>query len=157
MRFSSDVAPQDGYPPTPPHPHPHHVGHDHFWDRALSRRRVLVAGAGGAVTAAAVLGVSQWHAGLAKAAAPVPAAPKPIPQTIPGTPFHVLFPGQGEPSVITDLNGAVGIAHIQGAGTGTDTQTGVSETLLFDADMRFMQGTYVGVDGNFYRSTFGFV
>src|SRR5262249_35291521 len=91
MRFSSNVAPQDGYPP----PQHHHVGHAHFGDRALSRRKVLVAGAGGAVTAAAVLGVTQWHSGLAKAAAPVPAAPKPIPQTIPGTPFHVLFPGQG--------------------------------------------------------------
>jgi hypothetical protein len=30
-------------------------------------------------------------------------------------------------------------------------------TLLFDTDMRFMQGEYVGVDGKNYHATFGFV
>ena len=30
-------------------------------------------------------------------------------------------------------------------------------TLYFDADMRFMQGTYVGVDGKTHQNTFGFI
>jgi hypothetical protein len=150
MHFSPDAFPQ-GEQPSPPYPQ----GHAHFWERALSRRQVLVTGAGGVAAAAAVLGASHWSAGLLHAAEPVPAAPRPIPETIPGTPFHILFPGQGEPLSITDFNGAFGIAHIQGSGTGT--LAGTSESLLFDADMRFMQGEYVGVDGRHYHSTFGFV
>src|SRR5215831_6569096 len=102
MRFSPDVFPQGEQPspdvfpqgeqPSPPQPQ----GHAHFWERALTRRRMLVAGAGG-VAAAAVLGATHLSSGLTHAAAPVPAAPRPIPETIPGTPFHILFPGQGEP------------------------------------------------------------
>jgi hypothetical protein len=34
---------------------------------------------------------------------------------------------------------------------------GSVETLLFDTDMRFMQGTYVGLDGAVHHATFGFV
>jgi hypothetical protein len=152
MRFSPEAFSQGGLPPpAPPR------GHAHFWDRVLSRRTVLATGAGGVVVAAAAIGSGHWLSGLAKAAEPVPAAPKPIPETIPGTPIHILFPGQGEPISITDFNGAFGIAHIQGSGIGKDPKTGTSETLLFDADMRFMQGEYVGVDGRLYHSTFGFV
>jgi hypothetical protein len=72
--------------------------------------------------------------------------------------FHVFLPGHGnEPSTITDFNGFIGIAEIQGTGTGTDTHTGATASLLFDTDTRFMQGVYVGVDGKKHRSTFGFV
>jgi hypothetical protein len=58
----------------------------------------------------------------------------------------------GEPSTITDFNGFVGVAHVQG--TGTDGQ---GHTLLWDADLRFMQGDYRGVDGRLHSGTFGFV
>jgi hypothetical protein len=66
----------------------------------------------------------------------------------PGTPFHVMFPDSEEPSSITDFNGFVGATDIQGTGT---------SGLLFDLDMRFMKGVYVGMDGRVHRGTFGFV
>lgn len=122
-----------------------YVGHAHFWERALSRRQVIRTAAGGT---AVVLGAGLLAPGLAEAKS-ASVAPKPIPETlIPGTPFHVLDPGSEEPSTITDFDGFVGATEIQGKGTGD---------LLFDADMRFMQGKYVGVDGKVHRGTFGFV
>jgi hypothetical protein len=89
--------------------------------------------------------------------------PRPIPGGIQpfgdGTElFHVFPPMLGnEPSTITDFHGPVGVAHIRGAGTSTDIQTGNQTRLLFDADMRFMRGQYIGVDGNLHRGTFAFV
>jgi hypothetical protein len=64
-------------------------------------------------------------------------------------------PGQ-EPSTITDFNGFTGVTDVQGTGTATYPD-GSSETLLFDTDMRFMDGVYVGVDGAMHKGTFGFV
>jgi hypothetical protein len=58
----------------------------------------------------------------------------------------------GEPSSITDFDGLVGVAHVQG--TGTDGQ---GNSLLWDADLRFMQGEYRGVDGRLHTGTFAFV
>ena len=86
--------------------------------------------------------------------------PNPIPGTtvfIPGTPaFHATFPVAGvEVASITDFNGIVGVAHVTGTGTGTDTSG--SSSLTVDADMRFMQGLYTGVDGHNYQATFGFI
>ena len=57
---------------------------------------------------------------------------------------------------ITDFNGFVGVADVQGTGTATYPD-GSTETLLYDTDMRFMTGTYVGKDGKVYKGTFGFV
>ena len=54
-----------------------------------------------------------------------------------------------EPNQITDFNGAYGGARVQG--TGVD---GGGNTLFWDGDLRFMQGTYRGVDGNFHHGTF---
>jgi len=45
-------------------------------------------------------------------------------------------------STITDFNGVVGAADMQGTAEGSD-----GTTYSFDADMRFMQGLYVGTDG----------
>ncbi len=126
------------------------VGHPHFWERALSRRSLLgamgVAGIGAATS-------GLWLPGLAEAAAPGPGTPRPIPGTIPGTPFHVAFPGPGaEPSTITDFNGFSAITDIVGTGVGTG-----GGNLTFDADMRFMSGIFQGTDGRIHRGTFGFV
>jgi hypothetical protein len=92
------------------------------------------------------------------------ATPQPIalPLAFAGSPFggpdiYQNFPGPAdapppvgnEPNQITDFYGSYGGARVQG--TGTD---GSGNTLLWDADLRFMQGTYRGVDGNFYRGTF---
>jgi hypothetical protein len=94
---------------------------------------------------------------LAKKAAS--AAPKPTTSVVSlnGVDFHVTFFGPGiDPSSITDFNGAVGVADVQGTGTGTNPD-GTTETLLFDTDMRFMSGVYVGADGQVHKGTFGFV
>ncbi|HEX8035217.1 MAG TPA: hypothetical protein VF510_15290 [Ktedonobacterales bacterium] len=121
-----------------------HIGHAHFWERALSRRQVITSAAAGT---AVVLGSGLLAPELALAWG-APVAPKPIPETLPGTPFHILDPGSEEPSSITDFNGFIGATEIQGTGT---------DGLLFDADMRFMKGIYVGVDGKVHHATFGFV
>jgi hypothetical protein len=94
--------------------------------------------------------------------------PLPIPGGIlDPTPFagpdvHAHLPGPadsatpnkigGDPSTITDFNGFVGVAHLQG--TGTD---GSGNSLTWDVDLRFMQGVYQGVDGNIHNATFAFV
>ncbi len=92
------------------------------------------------------------------------AAPFPIPGGLgplfPGEPFeHVFLPGPvdaglpfGEPSAITDFNGFVGAAHVEGTGTGS-----VGVSALYDVDLRFMQGTYRGDDGNLHFGTFALV
>ena len=138
----------------------HYVGHSHFWERAnLSRRHFLGAAAG---ATGIVLGSGLWMPGQALAWGNG-AAPRPIPGGIqpfgPGTEvFHVFLAGRGaEPSTITDFHGFIGIADTQGTGTGTDTRTGATTTLLFDNDTRFMQGVYIGVDGKKHRGTFGFI
>ena len=87
-----------------------------------------------------------------------------LPRPIPGgvlTPVGVFihhFPGPTrgrEESQITDFKGFVGGAQITGTGTGT--LEGVQKRLTFELDNRFMQGTYVGVDGLRHFGTFGFI
>lgn len=130
-----------------------HGGHRHFWQRALSRRQFLEASA--AATGAA-MAAPLWVPVLAEASSSVDA--NPIPETLFGTtPFHVLLPGTGEPGTITDFNGVLGLAAVSGTGTGTNTDTGESTRLVFDADMRFMQGQYIGVKGQNHEGTFVFV
>ncbi len=121
-----------------------HVGHAHFWQRALSRRAVVRTAAG----TLAVLGSGLAMPTLAEAHG-TSSAPKPIPEVLFGnTPFHIQFPNTEEPSAIYDFNGIVGATEIQGH---------VSDDLVFDADMRFMQGTYVAMNDNVQHRTFGFV
>jgi hypothetical protein len=84
-----------------------------------------------------------------------------IPNPFGGPDVHHRFPGPadatsgpngGEPSTITDFDGFVGVAHVQG--TGTDGQ---GNSLLWDADLRFMQGDYRAVDGRLHHGTFAFI
>ena len=125
--------------------HVGHVGHAHFWERAFSRRQIIKTTAAGT---AVILGSGLLAPGLASAKTAF-SPPKPIPETIfPGAPFHILSPDSEEPSAITDFNGLIGATEIQGTGT---------DGLLFDVDMRFMQGAYVGADGAVHHDTFGFV
>jgi hypothetical protein len=67
---------------------------------------------------------------------------------VPG-PADASPPFGNEPNTITNFNGFYGGARIQG--TGTDDH---GNTLLWDADLRFMQGVYKGLDGKLYQRTF---
>jgi hypothetical protein len=111
-----------------------------------------MAGAAGAAVGAGLLPATV----LAKTSN---AAPKPTTNTlkINGVTFSLTFFGQGvDPSSITDFNGFVGVADVQGTGTATNPD-GSTETLLFDTDVRFMSGVYVGQDGQVHKGQFGFV
>jgi hypothetical protein len=133
-----------------------YVGHTHFWERAMLSRRQFMAGA--AATTGVVLGSGLWMPGLAYAWGN---APRPIPGgfTFNGTFFHVdpMAPGLTENSTIFDFHGSIGAAIIDGTGTGTNKNTGVTTTLNFDTDMRFMQGVYIGLDGEKHSGTFSFI
>ena len=123
-------------------------GHAHFWQRALSRRNFMTAS--GAAGLLAVAGTG---------AASLGSEPKPIPggfQLAPGGElFHVFFFGPGaEPSTITDFNGSVGVAAIQGPWSGGPSS---SPPRVFDTDMRFMDGEYVGKDGKHHQGAFIFI
>src|SRR5437773_1248233 len=129
---------------------PHHELH------RMSRRAFM----GSAVGAAGVVaGAGLLRPATAFGVKPSNAAPKPTTNTtnVNGTDFHVTFFGPGvDPSSIGDFNGFVGVAQVQGAGTATNPD-GSSESLLFDTDMRFMSGAYVGQDDRVHHGTFGFV
>jgi hypothetical protein len=62
-----------------------------------------------------------------------------------------------DPSQITDFDGFVGLTHIRGSGTGTNTVTGERSTLAYQADMGFSQGKFIGADGHRHEGTFAFV
>jgi len=121
-------------------------GHSHFWERAISRRGLL-AGAAGAATVK-----------LAKGATFNGATPRPIPGgfTGPGGKFFHIEGAPGtEISSITDFNGVVGIAIVDG----TWSSNGPAQTppLKFDTDMRFMDGEYIGTDGQHYQGSFALI
>jgi hypothetical protein len=95
--------------------------------------------------------------------------PKPIPGGLDlgdGNVIHVYVPEPGvEPATITDFRGFVGVSHAQGEGTvttgggagGMSTPTATGDRLVYDADLRFMQGRYLGEDGQEHTGTFAFV
>jgi hypothetical protein len=123
--------------------------------RGLSRGQFLKRG----VVAAGGLALLDPASAFARAAG----SPSPIPggftadfsaTVATGAAFHVLPPAVGafEVSSITNFKGVIGAAHIQGPAHGSD---GTSHD--FDADMRFMTGTYVDTDGRLRTGSFGFV
>ena len=57
---------------------------------------------------------------------------------------------------LADFKGFVGLANVGGIGVGTEAN-GRRRDLFFDADVRFMKGTYVGVDHRRHEGTFAFV
>lgn len=137
------------------------------WPRSLSRREFLQAAMG----AAALSATSRfWFPNIVHAGGPTSGLPKPIPGglNIPGLGlFHVLLPGHpafgapdpaaNDPSTITDFNGQVGLAYVQGTGTRTDKITGEVRHLPFEADLRFMTGEYVGMDGRHHHDAFALI
>jgi hypothetical protein len=122
----------------------------------FSRRRLLQHGA---IAAGSVAGFGLLRPAIAHAASAGP--PRPIPggfdenfnPVASDATFHLFPPGIGfEMSTITDFNGVVGGSETRGTATGSD-----GSTWDFDADMRFMRGTYVGLDGGRRVGAFGFV
>ncbi len=135
--------------------------HDHAEQvpsAAVSRRRFL--GTAGATGVGVGLGSGLLTSAVAAADNGGSAVlPRPIPSgflTPVGVFIHHHLPGRGiEASQITDFRGTIGLAQLSGTGTGT--LNGTSSKLNFEIDNRFMQGTYVGVDGRRHRGTFGFI
>src|SRR5262245_35003817 len=123
----------------------------------LTRRAFLGSTAG---ATGAILGSSLLQPAAALAGNPhTDSTPNPTTNTfsVSGLDFSLTFFGPGlDPSSITDFNGFVGVADVLGTGTATNPD-GSKETLLFDTDMRFMSGSYVGKDGKVYHGAFGFV
>jgi hypothetical protein len=141
-----------------------------FQHRLLSRRN-LIRGAAGTVLGAGLLGPKLVYANdegddIEQADC---VGPNPIPGGVTGLkPFGIFIhhnplnaatplPNINDPSQITDFDGLVGLTHIRGVGTGTNTATGVAMPLAFQADMGFSKGKFIGTDGREHRGTFAFV
>jgi hypothetical protein len=122
----------------------------------LSRRQFV---GKAAIAFGAVAGLSLFGARGARGA--TPADPLPIPggfdenfNPVPVDPFvHVLPPAIGfEMATITDFEGVIAAAEVQGTAHGSD-----GTVYSFDTDMRFMSGRYLGVDRQLRQASFGFV
>lgn len=97
------------------------------------------------------------------------AMPRPIPGGLDlgnGQVIHIYNSELGqEPSTITDFRGFVGVSHAQGEGTvtkgreagGLTAPTATGDRLVYNANMRFMQGRYVGDDGEEHHGTAAFI
>jgi hypothetical protein len=144
----------------PPHPH----NPVHLWSHAMSRRQFVRAALGTFATGAA------FSAGFMK---PVLAfggqgsSVEPLPIPAGGRDFRVFGPGptgvgldpiDAEPATITDFNGFLGLAYLNGTVTQTNTATGEVKTLPFLlSDMRFMKGVFQGTDGRIHQGAFALV
>ncbi len=152
---------------------PAYVGHAHFWERALSRRRLLATAAVG--TLGLVVG-SDLRLPMLVEGAESHVLPRPIPGGITGAQFAAGIPGLtltdsakeelfhvfaplaapgNDPITITDFHGLIAGAEIQGTGKGRN-EDDAPLTVFFDNDMRFMRGQYIGVDGKRHNATIGF-
>ena len=108
-----------------------------------------------AVIAVGVVALVFAAVGTAALARGKPGDPKPIPGgfSIGSAFFHVMPPFLPfEMSTIGDFDGTIGAADIQGTAHGSD---GTAYT--FDADMRFMQGTYIDTAGKLQHGAFAFI
>ena len=148
------------------------VARGDVWERAgehgVTRGSFLTktAGAVGAFAGLAALSPASARAATDARPKPIPGGLHPADLGLPVPPFpeiiHIQAPGvatlgDSEPITITDFNGNIGYAIVDGEGTGRDTATGATKRYSFNVDMRFMQGVYVAEDGRVRRATFGFV
>jgi len=117
----------------------------------MSRRQFLGTSAG---AAAAVATSPLWFPVLADAAG---RDPVPIPGGFVPNLYHAFLGPGVEPSTIFNYRGTTGVAAVQGTGTGRNTETGESMSLLSDSDNRFMRGEYISANGQKHEGTFGFV
>jgi hypothetical protein len=143
-----------------------------FEQRQVSRRSLL-RGAAGTMAGASLLVPSRAFAdddddhrecGSCNLANPIPGGVVPFKPF--GVPVHhnplspanrLAVAGINDPSQITDSDGFVGLTHIRGGGTGTNTETGATIPLAYQADMGFSKGKFIGADGRLHVATFAFV
>jgi hypothetical protein len=115
-------------------------------------------GTGALVAAAAAGRIVSPQTAYAAVADPVPVTGSPI-----LAPFSVWAPIfvdsiDADPSSIGDFSGVAALAYVSGTVRRTNMVTGEVDVLPFiEADMRFMEGIYRGVDGKPHQGTFGFV
>jgi hypothetical protein len=69
----------------------------------------------------------------------------------------VAHPADADPSTITDFNGQVGYAIIDGTGTRTDLATSTVTQNPFEVDLRFMKGEFVAADGRHCHGAFALI
>jgi hypothetical protein len=140
------------------------LGHEHFWQRALSRREVIRGALIGAGAALAWPGVAS--------AKPAAVLPNPIlgGTLLPGSSTkrgfyfptlvnpvgstEVVADGTGDASTIRDFRGIVGLAEFPATGAVHDDPLGGH---FWAADFRFMQGQFIGTDGHTHHGTFAFI
>ena len=135
-------------------------------------RRSLIRGAAGTMMGASLLppkaafaeGDDRHESAGCNLANPIPGGVVPFKPF--GVPVHhnplnpvnrLAVAGISDPSQITDFDGFVGLTHIRGGGTGTNTDTGATSSLAFQADMGFGKGKFIGVDGRRHEGAFAFV
>ena len=59
--------------------------------------------------------------------------------------------------MITDFTGVTGAAKLTLTGVGTDTTANQTARYDFNIDVRFMQGEFIGADGQHHQGTFAFI
>ena len=148
-----------------------------FQQKSLSRRNLIRAAAGTAAGAGFLLGSGLRLPALADDDDEgehnrCKAVPRPNPHITTPPGGHFFFPGPVEgapstdphfpnagfdPSIITDFSGMIGQADLNLSGIGTDLNTGASASCDFHADMRFMDGIFVGLDNEQHRGAIGFI
>jgi len=142
--------------------------------KSVSRRNLIRGAAGTAAGAGLLLGSGLRLSALAddddeENRKKCKAVPRPIPHisTPPGA--HFFFPGPvdanpatspntgHDPSIITDFSGVIANADLVFSGMGTNLNTGASAKYDFHADMRLMDGIFVGLDSERHRASIGFI
>jgi hypothetical protein len=115
------------------------------------RRGALAAGALGGVSLLDAAPALAWWGGQPR---PIPGGVDDTFTPVPKNPaWHFSYPAFGyEAITITDFHGVMGAGETQGSVRGSD-----GKTYSFDADLRFMRGTYVGRDGRTREGSFGFL
>jgi len=143
-------------------------------EKLLTRRNLIRGAAGTAAGAGLLLGsglrsaalADDEHEGEHNKCKPVA---RPIPHITAPPGAHFFFPGPvdaspvtspntgHDPSIITDFSGVIANADLIFSGTGTDLNSGASAKYDFHADMRFMNGIFVGLDNERHRGAIGFI
>jgi hypothetical protein len=121
-----------------------------------SRRQLVQRGAAGfgGFVGLGLLAPDSVLAGANRAPRPIPGGLDKSFTPVPKHPFiRVLAPGIGfEMATITDFHGVVAGSETRGTAHGSD-----GTSYDFDTDMRFMHGSYVGLDGRVRTAAFGFI